>query len=108
MGWETRAGSASRYYTRSQRAGGRVSREYVGTGLLAELVAAEDQLHREAREQAARDRRTERECLEALDGPLLALDARVEALYRAALVVAGYHRHQRGDWRRRRAQRDQP
>jgi hypothetical protein len=70
---------------------------------MAQLAAAEDRLHREARERAARDRRTERERLAALDAPLLALDARVETLYRAALVLAGYHRHQRGEWRRRRA-----
>ena len=104
MAWETRARGGA-YYTRSHKIAGQVYREYVGTGPLAELAAAEDELHREAREQALADRRTERERLAALDGPLLALDARVEALYRAALLVAGYHRHQRGDWRRRRAQR---
>jgi hypothetical protein len=105
MAWETRAGSAGRYYTRSRKVGGRVRREYVGAAgsPMAQLAAIEDELHREAREQARTDRRTQRERLEALDVPLVALDGRAEALYRAALVLAGYHRHQRGEWRRRRA-----
>jgi hypothetical protein len=103
MSWETRGGRG-RYYTRSKRVGGRVRREYVGSGLLAELAAAEDALHREAREREARDRPTERERLEALDAPLGALDALTGALYRAALVAAGYRQHKRGEWRKRRAE----
>ena len=92
MSWETRSGRG-RYYTRSRKVAGRVRREYVGSGLLAELAAAEDALHREARER-----------LEALDAPLLALDALTGALYRAALVAAGYRQHKRGEWRKRRAE----
>ena len=107
MAWETRAGSSNRYYVRSRKVGGRVYHEYVGAAgsPMAELTAAEDALRREAREQAAADRRTERERLEALDGPLLVLDALGEALLWAALTTAGYHRHDRGEWRQRRARR---
>jgi hypothetical protein len=78
-------------------------REYVGPGWAGEVAAAEDAMHREAREQAKADQRTERERLADLDAPLETLDARVEALYRAALTVAGYHQHDRGQWRKRRA-----
>jgi hypothetical protein len=109
MAWETRTGSSGRYYTRSTKVGGRVVREYVGSAgsPLAELAAAEDALHREARQREAQDRRTERERLAALDAPLDALDALTGALYRAALVAAGYRQHKRGEWRRKRRAQDE-
>jgi hypothetical protein len=82
--------------------GGRVVREYVGTGLIAELAA----------EQAARDRRrraelvaaqhAERTVIEAADAALAEFCTATEALARASLLLAGYHRHARGAWRRRR------
>lgn len=105
MGWETRAGSANAYYVRSRKVRGRVYHEYCGAAgsPTAELAAAEDAMRREARERALADRRSERERLEALDAPVFALNDRVEALYRAALLVAGYRRHARGQWRKPRA-----
>ena len=101
MSWEGRA-RGGRYYTRTRRAGGRRVREYVGGGWAGDLAAAEDAMHREARERAWADRRTERERLAELDAPVEALDAQAETLYRAALVLAGYRQHDRGQWRRRR------
>lgn len=101
MAWEARRRGTT-YYTRFQKVDGRVVRRYVGTGWVGELAAAEDALHREARERAQADRRTERERLAELDAPLEALDAKAEALHRAALVLAGYRQHDRGQWRKRR------
>jgi hypothetical protein len=66
------------------------------------VAAAEDAMRREARERALLDRRTERERLAALDAPVLALGAVGDALVWTAWVSAGYHRHDRGEWRRRR------
>ena len=101
MGWETRGGRG-RYYTRSSREHGRVLRAYVGTGPAAEAAAELDALERAARAVAAAAWRAERARLEELDAAAAAFDAAAEALARAALLAAGYRRHHRSEWRRRR------
>ena len=105
MAWETRPNSTGRYFTRSQRVGGRIFREYVGAegSPTAQLAAAEAVLRQEHRERERAERRTERERLAALDAPVLALGALSDALLGATLVAGGYRQHDRGDWRRRRA-----
>lgn len=102
MGWER-----GRYYTRSRREGGRVVREYVGSGPDAALIARFDEMERDHRESERITARMEREELDALDAPLLALDDLADLLARAALLAAGYRQHHRGEWRKRRAQPDQ-
>ena len=100
MAWEYRNG-AGPYYTRSRRVGGRVVREYVGQGHLAQAVAFLD-LTRASDRQRARER-----CLEQrraalnLHSRLLSLTGQVRTLMSDALSEAGYHEH-RGQWRRRR------
>jgi hypothetical protein len=89
------------YYTRSRREGGRVVREYIGSGPVAELVAEADRAAREEREAAAMRERREREKLEALAAPVLELSDAADILARAHLIAAGYHRH-KGEWRRAR------
>ncbi len=105
MGWESRGGRGC-YYTRSVRCGGRVVRQYCGTGERGEEAAELDR-----RSRAERD--AQREKVRAAFGRAADVDARVHALYdatdaavRAALLSAGYHQHNRGAWRRRRAWRD--
>jgi hypothetical protein len=97
MGWDK-----GRYYTRSRKVNGRVVREYVGAGEIAVLVAQVDALERERRETERAARRAEKARLEALDAPLNQLNDLADLLARAALVVAGFRQHKRGEWRKRR------
>lgn len=101
MGWETRKGGGS-YYTRSKREGGRVIREYVGSGEVAQLIAQMDEVEQEQRttqRELARIRRGESDTLDTLAREFY---DQVEAVLRATLTEAGYHRHARGAWRKRR------
>ena len=100
MAWEERE-RGGRYYTRSWREGGRVLREYVGTGLLAELAAEEDRAKRELEEERREREREELERLKALAAPVLELSEAAEILAHAHLVAAGY-RKRKGEYRRAR------
>ncbi len=102
MPWQNRG--TKRYYYRSERLNGRPLRRYVGAGggPAAELAAAADDLRRLEREIAARERHAERERQQEAEAPLLQLCEVSDTVARAALVLAGYHRHDRGEWRRSR------
>ena len=100
MAWETRK-TGGRYYTRSKKISGRVIREYVGTGLVGELAAADAQTRAERQAKQATWRR-ERERIKSAIVPLDQFCDAVEALARASLLLAGYHQHNRGEWRRKR------
>ena len=99
--WERRE-RGGLYYTRSRKEGGRVIREYVGGGVLGELAARMDAEKRRRREEEAAAWREERERLEGLVGLLDEFCEDLEAVTRAALIAAGFRRHKRGEWRRRR------
>lgn len=101
MAWETRA-RGNWYYTRSRRVDGRIVREYIGAGPLAETLAAQDTgMRARWREAVAQSRqaRADDAALAALVGDL---SVGVDAALVEALTLAGYHRHHRGQWRRRR------
>ena len=104
MGWETRRGRD--YYYRSEREGGRVVKRYLGGGLhgmqAAELAAEE----REERAAKRERERAERERWTTLEAPADELALLTDALATVALAVAGYRRHARGEWRRRRGRGD--
>ena len=101
MAWERRE-RGTKYYTRSRRVGGRVVREYVGCGPVAQLAADLDaaarvrrKAHAEVvREACAKDR--------ALTETMAALDRVCELAIEATLLAAGYHRPNYLRWRRRR------
>ena len=100
MAWEARSGT-SRYYTRSKRVNGRIVREYVGQGPIAELAHQIDigeRLEREAKRKtfkAIQSRDSE------LDEKLDSFVNLSNAIASGLLILAGYHRHKRGNWRMR-------
>jgi hypothetical protein len=100
MAWEDR-GRGGRYYYRSVRDGGRVRKEYIGTGELARIISEGDTIRRTVQEGERARARAEVESLEVLAAPVLEIDEAAEVLARAALVASGYHRH-KGEWRRGR------
>jgi hypothetical protein len=100
MPWELRGRRF--YYTRSKRLNGRVVREYIGTGAIAELAAAADLLRQGDRRAAAAALRGEQARWRAALAPLLELSRAVDVVVRAALLAAGYHRHSRSSWRKKR------
>ena len=102
MAWQVVDGR--KYYYWHRRVGGRPRTVYVGAAgsPAAELAAAAADLRRLGREAASRARHAERERLREAEGPLVRLCAVSDVLTRAALLSAGFHRHHRGPWRRRR------
>ena len=105
MAWEKRE-RGGHYYTRSRRSpeDGRVLREYVGSGPLAEIAAEEDRTKRELAEAERRREKEELERLKALIAPVLEISEAAEILAHAHLIAAGYHRH-KGEYRRARGKR---
>lgn len=100
MAWELRGNRL--YYYRSRRLGKHVMKEYFGAGLAAHLAAAEDE-DRRRRRQERRD-----ELVRVLQStaqsvaPHDQVDVLTSALMKASLRDAGYHQHDRGEWRKRR------
>ena len=104
MAWESRE-RGGLYYTRSRRVNGKVVREYVGGGVLGELAARMDAADRQRREEEKEAWREERESLEELVELIDELCQDVETLAQATLLAAGFRRHNRGEWRRKRGSR---
>jgi hypothetical protein len=101
MAWEARGGRG-RYYTRSVRHDGRVVREYVGTGRVGEAAAAVDRARQATREAERVATRSTLGLFAKADAEVTALCQAAETAVRAHFLMAGYHRHDRGAWRRRR------
>ena len=104
MGWETRP-RGGRYYTRSKKIGGRVVREYVGTGYVAERIAQMDAEEREEREQVQAALKAERDRIRAQGKAVMDYCRNVDEVLTEALLAAGYHNH-KGQWRRRRGKEE--
>jgi hypothetical protein len=98
MGWDR-----GRYYTRSRKVNGRVVREYCGGGSIGQICAQMD-AERRAWQEAERAALKAEKCqLEAIEEDVESLCKLADRMAHAALLAAGYHRHKRGEWRRRRA-----
>lgn len=105
MAWETRRKGA--YYYRKTRQGRRVVSQYIGAGLLGDLLAAED-AQAAAEDAAARAAwQQERAAIEEADPLLDELAARLASLTRAVLLASGCHTHH-GTWRRTRGKTKTP
>ncbi len=104
MAWESRNGRG-RYYTRSRRRNGRVVREYVGAGEVAELAALIDEQERARREAEAIARQAALAEMHALEAGVAEVCKLVDLATRIGLVANGYHRHHRGEWRYKRAEK---
>jgi hypothetical protein len=101
MAWESRHGRG-RYYTRSKRVNGRMVREYVGGGLIGELAATEDAEKLAERVEKREAWNLGKQELERIDGLLERFVKDAQNATRIALIDAGYYRHHRGEWRKRR------
>ena len=101
MAWETRGGSR-RYYYAAEKIGGRVRKRYLGSSATAAYVAY---LEARDRERAEDQRRADGETLALLDrvdAVVTAFCGQVEQQTTATLTAAGYHRQNRGVWRKKR------
>ena len=105
MAWETR-GNGRRYYYQASRVDGRVVKRYLGKGDVAALLGQMNDLAAQRRQFKAESDRAERAALDALQQDVADACELVEQLTRVVLVLAGYHQHDRGQWRKRRATKD--
>src|SRR5262245_10573784 len=99
MAWENRKGRS--YYYRRRRKHGRCTREYVPKAL-ADLAAGLDVARRQKRALDREQRQAEQARWQRGEAALDELGALAAGLFRAVMAKAGYHQHQRGDWRKRR------
>lgn len=104
MAWEQRGNRT--YYYRSVRVGGRVVKEYAGGGLMGLMGAEFEEDRREQRAMEQRRVRAERERWSDLERSADELNELADALAGVALALAGYRRHDRGEWRKRRVRGD--
>jgi gamma-glutamyl-gamma-aminobutyrate hydrolase PuuD len=101
MSWEKRGNSD--YYYRKCRIGDRVVSQYFGGGTIAKLVASQDQLEHEqasAQKSAQHQIRIEEKEWNRL---VSSVYERNTLLFKAVMLVNGYHTH-KGQWRRKNAQ----
>jgi hypothetical protein len=97
MGWEQR-GPYGPYYIRRRTVNGHERRHSYGSGPSAIQAALDDEIRRAAQEST----RTARSHLHHLDAESGGLWQWIQTLMQASLLLAGYHQHHRGTWRRQR------
>lgn len=100
MAWEQRGNRT--YYYRSVRVGRQVVKEYAGGGLMGSLGADFDADQRERRQRERTRSKRERTQWADLERQAGELDKLSDLLLSVSLLDAGFHRHDRGEWRRRR------
>jgi hypothetical protein len=106
MALERRERGTIYYYRRVPADGGKRRKEYVGAGRLAVIAARRDEMIRAERQAEADKRRAELTAFAAGEASIDDLCQRTERLVQATLLGAGFRRHDRGKWRRRRERDD--
>jgi hypothetical protein len=99
MAWQQRGDK--RYLYRSVKHQGRVHREYLGTGPVAEAlyhVEMQERRQRHAAQEAWRQTLAEQT---AIDTQIQRWWAQHELLLQALLYTEGFYRHDRSTWRKR-------
>jgi len=71
---------------------------------VGELVAKLDEIDRESRMLEAESIRQARQQAERMDESLANFEELAENIGRGLLIVAGYHQHNRSEWRKRNEQ----
>jgi nucleotide-binding universal stress UspA family protein len=100
MAWERRRNG--RYYYRARKINGRVVKEYVGQGPLADAASERDALARAARTEAREQRLREQRVFQAADDEVDAFVTTLDSLTCASVILGGYHQHRGSEWRKRR------
>jgi hypothetical protein len=91
------------YGYETYRDGGRVCRRYVCKGETAAALAYLDKMEAERDGEAKRQTREKIATLKATGAAIDAYGRALDSLVSDAMTAAGYHRHKRGAWRKRRA-----
>ena len=102
MGWEQRRGRS--YYYRKVREGGRVRSEYVGSGIVAQICAGDDEDKRRDRAAKRAADHATRQAEAEIDQQLADAESALTAMTHATLYAAGCHRH-KGQWRKKRREK---
>ena len=100
MGWEKRNGQE--YYYQKKRVGGKVISRYIGNGTAADMIADTERNRKGVFAALQLTRKIEQEEAKKREKDFAAYFAEVEAIFCQAMNEAGYYRHKRGEWRKRR------
>jgi hypothetical protein len=93
-----------KYFYRAFRSGGRIVRQYLGSGAEAERVADAIEQRRQVRNAQTQLAQKEAIRHDEATAPLAELCLLTNLLMRATLVSQGFRQHCRGAWRRRHVQ----
>jgi hypothetical protein len=97
--WQRRG--AKRYLTQSRKRHGRIIREYLGTGPVAEALYHVEAMERQQRHAAREAWRQSLADQTAIDAQVQRWWAQQDLLLQALLYSEGCYRHARSTWRKR-------
>ena len=90
-----------KYYCKTIRENGRLTRDYIGSGPVGDLAATLDTLERRELAAQAEAEARQKTQLQTAEKLVRELCDRTDLLIRASVVAAGFHRHG-GEWRCRK------